>query len=69
MAKKNGLPTIDGGLFLEQVRVTLDQYERSFLKLATENNTGHIKILKSEEELTIEVKEIGPYKFSSDVSK
>ena len=69
LAKKHGNPSIDGGLFLEKVRTTLDQYDRSFQKLITENNSGHIKIIKGEDELTIEVKDIGPYKFTSDVSK
>lgn len=69
LAKKGITDTIDGGLFLELVRNTLTQYEKSFEKLITENDAGHIKIEKTEDELTIHVKDIGPYKFYSDASK
>jgi frataxin-like iron-binding protein CyaY len=53
---------------LDLIRTTLDGYERSFEVLKKENNAGHIKIEKTEDDLTIHVKDIGSYKFYSDAT-
>ena len=54
---------------MARIEQTLTRYENAFKKYINCNDPGHILIKRSDQELTIEVKNVGPYRFSCDNSE
>ena len=66
LAKKGLTPSIDGTIFMAKIEDTLSRYEAAFTKLTGQNAPGHLVIKRGDQELSIEVKNVGPYKFTVD---
>ena len=51
---------------MAKIEETLNRYEAAFTKLISQNAPGHLIIRRGDQELSIEVKNVGPYKFEVD---